>query len=107
VVVTEPARAGLANDVRDALPNAIDIRLQRNDEPGRGITQRSGRSAHELFLAFLHAVVDVSPAQPAIRVVQSRRLQVKVSVGPIDTVSPLLVLHTRPPHSVTGTAASW
>ncbi len=62
VVITEPARAGLANDVSDALPNAIDIGLQRSNEPGRGISQRSGRSAHELFSAFLHAVVDVSPA---------------------------------------------
>jgi len=53
VIVTEPGRAGLANDVRDLLPNAIDIRLQRSDEPGRSVARRSGRSPHELFSAFL------------------------------------------------------
>jgi exonuclease SbcD len=53
VIVTEPGRAGLANDVRDMLPNAIDIRLQRSDEPGRAVARRSGRSPHELFSAFL------------------------------------------------------
>jgi exonuclease SbcD len=54
VIVTEPRRAGLANDVRDMLPNAIDIRLQRSDEPGRVIARRSGRSPRELFSAYLN-----------------------------------------------------
>jgi len=53
VIVTEPGRAGLANDVRDLLPNAIDIRVQRSDEPGRAVSRRSGRTPHELFSAFL------------------------------------------------------
>jgi len=53
VIVTEPARAGLAADVRDLLPNAIDIRLQRDEEPGRATAKRSGRSPHELFSAYL------------------------------------------------------
>ena len=52
-VVTEPGRAGLANDVRDLLPNAIDIRLQRSDEPDRTVARRSGRSPHELFSAYM------------------------------------------------------
>lgn len=53
VIVTEPPRAGLANDVRDILPNAIDIRIQRADDGERPIVHRSGRSAHELFSAYL------------------------------------------------------
>ncbi len=53
VIVTEPGRAGLANDVRDLLPNAIDIRLERSDERGGAVARRSGRSPHELFSAFL------------------------------------------------------
>ena len=53
VIVTEPARAGLANDVRDILPNAIDIRIQRDGDGERQSVQRSGRSAHELFSAYL------------------------------------------------------
>ena len=44
VIVTEPARAGLANDVRDLLPNAIDIRLQRSDDarPSRSSSAAAG-----------------------------------------------------------------
>jgi len=53
VVVTEPGRAGLANDVRDLLPNAIDIRLQRSEDAERTGSQRSGRSPHELFSSYL------------------------------------------------------
>ena len=32
VVVTEPERAGIADEVREALPNAVDVRRQRDDE---------------------------------------------------------------------------
>lgn len=53
VIVTEPGRAGLANDVRDLLPNAIDIRLQRSEDAERTGSQRSGRSPHELFSSYL------------------------------------------------------
>jgi exonuclease SbcD len=53
VIVTEPARAGLANEIRDFLPNAIDVRIQRNEDGERPIVQRSGQTAHELFSAYL------------------------------------------------------
>jgi exonuclease SbcD len=53
VLVTDPARAGLSADVRDLLPNAIDVRLQRSEEPGRITAERSGLNPHELFSAFL------------------------------------------------------
>jgi DNA repair protein SbcD/Mre11 len=53
VIVTEPGRAGLANDIRDLLPNAIDIRLQRTEHSERTGSQRSGRSPHELFSSYL------------------------------------------------------
>jgi len=53
VIVTEPGRAGLANDVRDLLPNAIDIRLQRSEDAERTGSQRSGRSPHELLSSYL------------------------------------------------------
>jgi exonuclease SbcD len=52
VIVAEPARAGLANEVRELLPNAIDVRVRRSEERPAG-AQRSGRSAHELFSAYL------------------------------------------------------
>jgi len=53
VVVKEPARAGLADDVRELLPNAVDIRIAASevlDEPG---PSRAGLSPHELFAAYL------------------------------------------------------
>ena len=54
VVVTEPARAGLVDEVRAALPNALEVRVERSDVPAtataaRGVGQRSAR---ELFAAF-------------------------------------------------------
>jgi exonuclease SbcD len=54
VVVTEPARAGLVEEVRVALPNALEVRVERRDEPAtasaaRGVGQRSAR---ELFAAY-------------------------------------------------------
>lgn len=60
VVVTEPARAGLAGEVRAVLPNALDIRVERADDgdsPRVGVAGvdggHVGRSPHELFAAFL------------------------------------------------------
>lgn len=56
VVVDEPARAGLADDVRAALPNALDVRLRTVEPDGRrGATddQRLDRGPHELFASFL------------------------------------------------------
>jgi exonuclease SbcD len=54
VLVTEAARAGLVEEVRAALPNALEVRVERSDEPtkaaaGRGVGQRSAR---DLFAAY-------------------------------------------------------
>lgn len=54
VVVTEGARAGLVDEVRAALPNALEVRVERGDEPAsaavsRGVGQRTAR---ELFAAY-------------------------------------------------------
>lgn len=54
VIVDEPARAGLADDIRELLPLAIDIRLATAAADGRGeVTSRRGRPPHELFHAYL------------------------------------------------------
>jgi len=53
VVVTEPGRAGLAAEVKEALPNAVDIRLQKPEEASQPVPPRSGRSAQELFSDYL------------------------------------------------------
>jgi exonuclease SbcD len=54
VRVTEPARSGLGDDVRELLPNAIDIQVMAataNDAERR--SPRHGQSAAELFHAYL------------------------------------------------------
>jgi exonuclease SbcD len=55
VVVREPTRAGLADDVRALFPRAVDVRVEV-DVPaptGRERTSRRGRSPHELFSEYL------------------------------------------------------
>ena len=55
VLVDEPQRVGLADEVRDLLPNALEIRLLRQAEAEGGAARpsRSGRTPHELFGEFL------------------------------------------------------
>ena len=56
VVVREPARVGLADEVRAMFPLAVDVVVEPPDRgpserTGRGV--RSGRTAHELFESYL------------------------------------------------------
>ncbi len=56
VVVREPARAGLADQVRALLPRAVDIRVEVAPPiggDGLAPASRRGRSAHELFGEYL------------------------------------------------------
>ena len=54
VVVTERARAGLADEVRHVLPNALEVRVERSDgDRGPGPRGPQGRTPHELFAAYL------------------------------------------------------
>jgi len=54
VVVGEPARAGLADEVRELLPNAVDIRIAAPAAPGgEAAPSRAGLSPHQLFAAYL------------------------------------------------------
>ena len=55
VVVKEPARAGLADDVREVLPNAIDIRISAAEVLAEEAPSRAGRSPHELFASYLES----------------------------------------------------
>ena len=54
VVVEEPVRAGLRDDVLDALPNALEVRIHPDfaGAPTRHVHERSGRSPGELFSAY-------------------------------------------------------
>jgi exonuclease SbcD len=53
VVVTEPARAGLGDEVRALLPNAIDIQVAAPDAAPERRPSRVGRTAVELFHQYL------------------------------------------------------
>ena len=53
VVVKEPARAGLADDVRDLLPNAVEIRIAAAVTPDEPTPTRAGLTPHELFATYL------------------------------------------------------
>ena len=58
VLVREPARAGLADDVRELLPRAVDVQVDpsvREREDRRPTPSRHGRSARELFLEYLES----------------------------------------------------
>jgi exonuclease SbcD len=53
VVVKEPARAGLADDVRELLPNAVDIRIAAAVTTEEPTPTRAGLTPHELFATYL------------------------------------------------------
>jgi len=55
VVVHEPARAGLADEVRTLLPRAVDVRIDRapTENAPSDATPRRGRSARDLFAEYL------------------------------------------------------
>jgi exonuclease SbcD len=54
VIVTDLARAGLADEVRDLFPNAVDVRIEApTDAREAPHIDRSGRSPRELFVAYL------------------------------------------------------
>ena len=62
VRVTEPGRAGLADEVRQALgPGVVDIRVEQQQRPAGGpATGREGRSPRQLFTDYLteHGIAD-------------------------------------------------
>jgi exonuclease SbcD len=54
VVITEPARAGLADDVRELLPNAVEIRIAAPAAAtGADLPSRAGLTPHQLFAGYL------------------------------------------------------
>lgn len=53
VVVTEGVRAGLAAEVRELLPNALEVRLAGSEEGQPTAPGRIGRGPHELFSEYL------------------------------------------------------
>ena len=55
VRVTEPARAGLADDIRSLLGDrVVEVRIDAADDAeSRPRAERRGRSPHELFAAYL------------------------------------------------------
>ena len=68
VMVREPARVGLADDVRALLPGAIEVRIQQPDEVvvARSGRADAGRSPGELFGAYLQSVGVSDPRVEAL-----------------------------------------
>jgi exonuclease SbcD len=55
VVVREKARVGLADEVRGLFPDAVDVKIEAPlTAAGPAPADRSGRSPHELFAAYLN-----------------------------------------------------
>lgn len=57
VHVREPLRVGLADEVRALFPDAVDVVVERPDEPSRPAATRPGKAQlapRELFAAYLH-----------------------------------------------------
>jgi exonuclease SbcD len=52
-VVTEPRRAGLADEVRAVLPNVLEVRIEQPETAAPVVTVRQGRLPQELFDAYL------------------------------------------------------
>lgn len=53
VVLDEKARVGLADAVRDAIPNVVDVILESPESEMRTITKRQGLDPHEAFSEYL------------------------------------------------------
>ena len=53
VYVRERARAGLAEEVRELFPNAVDVIVERSPEEGDQVRAIRPRSPHELFATYL------------------------------------------------------
>lgn len=68
VVVTEPARTGLADEVRALLPRAVDVRIDAPEaaSPDAPVPTRSGRSPHALFVDYLAGEGVEDPALVAL-----------------------------------------
>lgn len=53
VILEEPARSGLNDEVREAIPGVVEVRLSRPEHQVRPRPVRSGRSHWELFAEYL------------------------------------------------------
>ncbi len=66
VQVTEPARIGLADEVRELLPNAVDVRVQPRVATPAPTEGRMGRAPQELFAEYLKSKDAEDPAVVAL-----------------------------------------
>ena len=53
VRVDEPARPGLADEVRELFPDAVDVAIVRPEVERRERAERAGKSPQELFDVYL------------------------------------------------------
>ena len=61
VVVAEPAHAGLAAEVRDLLPNAVEVRIEGPADAPTAESTRAGLAPRDLLAAYLATVKTEDP----------------------------------------------
>jgi exonuclease SbcD len=66
VYVTEPARAGLREQVQEMFPRALEIRVDPGDVASKERAVRVGRSAPELFADYLEQRGSTDPHTQAV-----------------------------------------
>lgn len=66
VIVTEPARAGLREDVRELLPNALEVQVQRSEAAATPERARTDRAPTDLLHDYLATREVVDPRVEAL-----------------------------------------
>jgi DNA repair protein SbcD/Mre11 len=80
VFVAEPARPGLADEVRELFPEAVDVRVVQGDDAATAAeaSRRAGRTPQELFAEYLAAQ---NVADPRLDALFARLLDEETSVA--------------------------
>src|SRR5581483_7031917 len=68
VFVAEPARPGLADEIRELFPDAVDVRVVQDDdaEAAAEASRRAGRTPQELFAEYLESQNVADPRLEAL-----------------------------------------
>ena len=78
--MAEPARPGLADEVRDLFPDAVDVRVVQEDDAEAAAVEasrRAGRTPPELFTEYL---ASQNVADPRLEALFARLLDEETSV---------------------------
>jgi exonuclease SbcD len=85
IFVAEPARSGLAEEVRELFPDAVDVRVVHEDDAERAAAEasrRAGRTPQELFAEYL---ADQNVADQRLEALFARLLDEEPASAPSGT----------------------